>query len=249
MSVDPRPHYGRTPPRQGGELFPRTDPPWYGSRGPADSGRHEARSHRDRRLHRPHRLQRRDRDAGGRGHPTPGVSGHAGERGIPAALVGTWASKDGDLVLRLDRDGTFEEDHNGTRAAANGTGVIAYSPMQSGLLTGAFTAERAASLGADDWRSAHADFTTGLAANLRLADALKPIAARHGVSVAEVAIAWVLAWPGISGAIVGARTASQVDGWTGAGELELTAADLDEIGAAITATGAGTGPAKARNAG
>ncbi|MGW0758320.1 aldo/keto reductase [Streptomyces sp. NPDC002814] len=134
-------------------------------------------------------------------------------------------------------------------AAANGTGVIAYSPMQSGLLSGAFTAERAASLGADDWRSTHADFTTGLAANLQLADALKPIAARHGVSVAEVAIAWVLAWPGISGAIVGARTASQVDGWIGAGDLELTAADLDEIGAAITATGAGTGPAKARNAG
>lgn len=78
----------------------------------------------------------------------------------------------------------------------HGTGVIAYSPMQSGPLTGAFTAERAASLGADDGRSAHADFTTGLAANLQLADAPEPIAMRHGASVTEVAIAWVLAWPG-----------------------------------------------------
>ncbi|WP_228785617.1 aldo/keto reductase [Nocardia cyriacigeorgica] len=74
-------------------------------------------------------------------------------------------------------------------AAAHDTGVIVYSPLQSGLLTGAFTAERAASLPSDDWRAAHADFTTGLAANLALADALRPIAERHGVTVAEVAIA------------------------------------------------------------
>ncbi len=130
-------------------------------------------------------------------------------------------------------------------AAANGTGVITYSPLQSGLLTGAFSAERAASLPADDWRTAHADFTTGLAANLRLAEALEPIAARRGVPVAHVAIAWVLAWPGITGAIVGARKSAQVDGWIGAESLELTPDDLDEIAAAITESGAGTGPAKA----
>ncbi|MEU1665731.1 aldo/keto reductase [Streptomyces sparsogenes] len=129
-------------------------------------------------------------------------------------------------------------------AHAHDTGVIVYSPLQSGLLTGAFSAERAANLSADDWRSAHADFTTGLAANLRLADALRPIAERRGVSVAEVAIAWALAWPGITGAIVGARTPGQVDGWIGAGAVELTPADLDEIASAITATGAGTGPAR-----
>ncbi|WP_328631335.1 aldo/keto reductase [Streptomyces sp. NBC_00356] len=129
-------------------------------------------------------------------------------------------------------------------AHAHDTGVIVYSPMQSGLLTGAFTAERAAALTADDWRSSHPDFTTGLAANLRLAEALRPVAARHGATVAEVAIAWTLAWPGITGAIVGARNAAQVDGWTGAGSLELTAADLTEISDAITASGAGTGPAR-----
>ncbi|MGK5555005.1 aldo/keto reductase, partial [Actinomadura kijaniata] len=129
-------------------------------------------------------------------------------------------------------------------AHAHGTGVIVYSPLQSGLLTGAFTAERAASLPADDWRSAHADFTTGLTANLALADALRPVADRHGATVAEVAIAWTLAWPGITGAIVGARRSAQVDGWINAGSLTLTPADLDEIAAAIDTTGAGTGPAR-----
>ncbi|WP_433479512.1 aldo/keto reductase [Spirillospora sp. CA-142024] len=129
-------------------------------------------------------------------------------------------------------------------ARDRGTGVIVYSPLQSGLLTGAFTAERAAELPPDDWRAAHADFTTGLKANLRLAGALRPVAARHGATVAEVAIAWVLAWPGVTGAIVGARRAAQVDGWVGAGAVELTSADLDEIAAAITDSGAGTGPAR-----
>ncbi|MGC0417419.1 aldo/keto reductase [Embleya sp. AB8] len=130
-------------------------------------------------------------------------------------------------------------------AAAHDSAVIVYSPMQSGLLTGAFSAERVAGLPVDDWRRASPDFTTGLTANLALAEALRPIAARHGVSVAEVAVAWTLAWPGITGAIVGARTPAQVDGWTGAATLTLTPADLDTIAAAITATGAGTGPVRA----
>ncbi|WP_433679437.1 aldo/keto reductase [Nocardia sp. CA-119907] len=126
-------------------------------------------------------------------------------------------------------------------AKDNGTGVIAYSPLQSGLLTGAFTADRA--LGADDWRSGHPDFTTNLSANLALVDALRPIAARHGVTVAEVALAWATAWPGVTGAIVGARNVAQIDGWIGASVLRLTAADLAEITTAITETGAGNGPA------
>jgi aryl-alcohol dehydrogenase-like predicted oxidoreductase len=126
-------------------------------------------------------------------------------------------------------------------ARANNTGVITYSPLQSGLLSGAFSAERAAKLPADDWRSAHTDFTSGLTANLQLADALRPIAERHGVGVADIAIAWVLSWPGITGAIVGARKAEQVDGWIGAGAVELDANDLDEIATAITVSGAGTG--------
>ncbi|GHF35223.1 aldo/keto reductase [Streptomyces mashuensis] len=129
-------------------------------------------------------------------------------------------------------------------AHAHGTGVITYSPLQSGLLTGTFSAERVANLPAGDWRTAHRDFTTGLTANLHVADALRPVADRHGATVAEVAIAWVLAWPGITGAIVGARKPGQVDGWIGAGSVELTPADLDDIATAITESGAGTGPAR-----
>ncbi|MFG3619094.1 aldo/keto reductase [Nocardia sp. NPDC047654] len=129
-------------------------------------------------------------------------------------------------------------------ARAHETGVIVYSPLQSGLLTGAFSAERVAGLPAEDWRRAHHDFTTGLTANLQLADTLRPIAARHGATVAEVAIAWVLAWPGITGAIVGARRSDQVDGWIGAESVALTPSDLAEIAAAITSSGAGTGPAR-----
>lgn len=130
-------------------------------------------------------------------------------------------------------------------ARENNAGVIVYSPLQSGLLTGAFTTERARALGAGDWRSSHPDFTTGLNANLALAAALRPIAARHGAAVAEVALAWATAWPGVTGAITGARTADQIDDWIGAVSLQLTEEDLQEIASAITVTGAGAGPVRA----
>jgi aryl-alcohol dehydrogenase-like predicted oxidoreductase len=127
---------------------------------------------------------------------------------------------------------------------AHRTGVIVYSPMQSGLLTGRFTTERAQALPADDWRSRNAEYRAPrLERNLQLAAAMEPVARRHGVSVAEIAIAWTLAWPGVTAAIVGARSAAQVDGWIGAATLELDAADLDAISTAIEATGAGSGPA------
>lgn len=129
--------------------------------------------------------------------------------------------------------------------AEHDTGVIVYSPMQSGLLTGSFTAERAARLPADDWRSRSPHFRgEGLRRNLALADALRPVAERHGTTVAAVAIAWTLAWPGVTGAIVGARSPAQVDGWIDAATLVLTDGDLDEIAAAIRRTGAGSGPAR-----
>src|SRR3989449_3967314 len=129
--------------------------------------------------------------------------------------------------------------------AAHRTGVIVYSPMQSGLLTGAFSLERAAALGADDWRYRSPDFTgLGLRRNVALADALRPIADRHGVTVAAVAVAWTLAWPGVTGAIVGARSPAQVDGWIGAASLELTHAHPDDIAPALPRTGAGTGPVR-----
>jgi len=129
--------------------------------------------------------------------------------------------------------------------AAHETGVIVYSPMQSGLLTGAFDERRAKALPADDWRSRSADFTgDGLQRNLKVAAALKPIAERHNTTVAAVAVAWTLAWPGVTAAIVGARSPTQVDGWADALTLELTAADVAEIGGAIESAGAGRGPAR-----
>ena len=123
-------------------------------------------------------------------------------------------------------------------------GAIVYSPMASGLLTGSFTAERAARLQPGDWRAGHPDFTEpALSANLALADALRPVAERHGVTPAAVAVAWTLAFPGVTGAIVGARSPEQVDGWLPAATVELKDDDLADIAAAIRATGAGTGPA------
>jgi aryl-alcohol dehydrogenase-like predicted oxidoreductase len=125
------------------------------------------------------------------------------------------------------------------------TGVICYSPMHSGLLTDSFTADRVAALAEDDWRRRAADFQPPrLRRNLRLRDALRTIANRHGTSVSAVAIAWTLAWPGVTGAIVGARTPKQVDGWIGAASIALTDLDLDEIASAIRRTRAGAGPAR-----
>ena len=123
------------------------------------------------------------------------------------------------------------------------TGVICYSPMQSGLLTDSFTALRVAKFADDDWRRRASEFNEpSLSRNLALRDALRPIAERHGASVSSVAIAWNLAWPGVTGAIVGARTPAQVDGWIQAASLKLTATDLREIAFSIKLTKAGAGP-------
>lgn len=125
----------------------------------------------------------------------------------------------------------------------HGTGGIVYSPMQAGLLTGTFTVERAEKLGPEDWRSRSNEFKgEALRRNLKLAEAFEPIAKRHSTTIAAVAAAWTLAWPGVTGAIVGARSPSQVDGWIGAATLRLAPKDLDEVAAAIERIGAGTGP-------
>ena len=130
--------------------------------------------------------------------------------------------------------------------ANHDTGVIVYSPMQSGLLTDGFTAERVSALAEDDWRRRAPDFQRPrLGRNLALRDALRPIAERHGTSVSSIAIAWTLSWPGVTGAIVGARTPKQVEGWIGAAAVTLTPQDLDEIAAAIRRTRAGAGPVRA----
>jgi aryl-alcohol dehydrogenase-like predicted oxidoreductase len=124
------------------------------------------------------------------------------------------------------------------------TGVIVYSPMQAGLLTGAFSKERVAALPKNDWRSRNVEFTENLDKNLAVAASMAKVAARYNVSTASVAVAWTLAWPGVTAAIVGARSPKQVGGWLAAASLTLTAADMEEIGAVITSSGAGTGPAK-----
>jgi aryl-alcohol dehydrogenase-like predicted oxidoreductase len=128
--------------------------------------------------------------------------------------------------------------------ATHKTGVICYSPMQSGLLTDSFSAERVARMAEDDWRRRSPEFNSpNLQHNLALRNALRPIAKRHGTSVSSVAIAWALSWPGVTAAIVGARSPEQVDGWIGAAHLTLTQSDLNEITSAIEHSGAGSGPA------
>src|SRR6266850_8238754 len=128
--------------------------------------------------------------------------------------------------------------------AEHGTGVICYSPMQSGLLTDNFDVNRVARLAPDDWRKRSPEFQQpNLSHNLRLRDALRPIAERHSTTVSAIAVAWTLAWPGVTGAIVGARSAEQVDGWVEAAGLRLTAVDLIQIAAAVQRSSAGTGPA------
>lgn len=95
----------------------------------------------------------------------------------------------------------------------------------------------------NDWRRRNPEFREPLLSrNLALRDALRPIASRHGVSVSAVAIAWTLSWPGVSGAIVGARSPQQVDGWIATGNLTLDPGDLHEIASAVDRTRAGVGP-------
>jgi aryl-alcohol dehydrogenase-like predicted oxidoreductase len=128
---------------------------------------------------------------------------------------------------------------------AHETGVIVYSPMQAGLLSGAFSKERVAALPANDWRSRNGEFTgEKLERNLQVAAAMQAVAKRYGVTTASVAVAWTLAWPGVTAAIVGARSQAQVDGWMDAATLELSPEDMAEIGRVIETSGAGTGPAK-----
>jgi aryl-alcohol dehydrogenase-like predicted oxidoreductase len=109
-------------------------------------------------------------------------------------------------------------------------GVLAYSPMGSGLLTGAMTRERVANLPEDDWRRRGPQFQEPLLTrNLKLADKLKEIGARHNRNASEAAIAWVLRNPAVTGAIVGIRNAEQVAGVVGAMEFRLSEDEVNEI--------------------
>lgn len=113
-----------------------------------------------------------------------------------------------------------------------GIGVIAYSPMRSGLLTGKMTRERIAAMAPDDWRRRHPDFQEPrLSRNLALQQLLGGIGARHGHPAAVVALAWVLREPAVTGAIVGARRPEQVDGFIPAMDFRLSPEELGEIAA------------------
>ena len=113
---------------------------------------------------------------------------------------------------------------------AEGIGVIVYAPMASGLLTGTMTRERAARLPDDDWRRRSPDFNEpNLSRNLALVGRLRTVGAHHGRSPGEVAIAWTLRNPAVTGAIVGVRSAAQVEGVMGAADIELSADEVDEV--------------------
>jgi aryl-alcohol dehydrogenase-like predicted oxidoreductase len=111
-----------------------------------------------------------------------------------------------------------------------GIGVIVYSPMGSGMLTGAMTRERIAGLPDDDWRKHDPRFVEpDLSRNLELGQRLKAVADRHGTVPGAVAIAWTLRNPGVDGAIVGFRSPAQVDPLIGAANLQLTDDDITTI--------------------
>jgi aryl-alcohol dehydrogenase-like predicted oxidoreductase len=121
----------------------------------------------------------------------------------------------------------------------NNIGVIVYSPMASGLLSGAMTRDRVDGFPADDWRRRNPDFREPrLSRNLELAEALAGIGARHGRSAGEVAIAWTLRHPAVTGAIVGGRNAGQVEGIIGAGDFRLDDREIREIEALAGEPGA-----------
>jgi aryl-alcohol dehydrogenase-like predicted oxidoreductase len=116
--------------------------------------------------------------------------------------------------------------------AEHGVATIVYSPLESGLLSGRFSLERLAALPEDDWRRRRPHFhSPQVDRALDLVDALRPLAAELGASVAELAIAWTTHFDGVAGAIVGARAPAQVDGWIGAARLDLGSDVLARIAA------------------
>jgi aryl-alcohol dehydrogenase-like predicted oxidoreductase len=121
-------------------------------------------------------------------------------------------------------------------AQGNGIGVINYSPMVSGLLTGTMTAERIAALPADDWRHRGSEFSEPrLSRNLRLVEVLREIGNGHNVNPGVVAVGWALHHPAITAAIVGGRSAWQVEGLAPALEFKLSDDEYARINAFLTA--------------
>ena len=114
--------------------------------------------------------------------------------------------------------------------AQNNIGVIVYSPMQAGLLSGRFSQARAAALPADDWRKNSPDFQEPqLSATLEMVEKMRPMAQKHGQPVANLAIAWTLRRPEVTAAIVGARKPEQIRETAAAGEIALSAEEAAEL--------------------
>jgi len=112
----------------------------------------------------------------------------------------------------------------------SGIGTIVYSPMGSGLLTGGMSRQRAENMPEDDWRSRNPQFREPLLSrNLAIAEELARIGRAHGRSAGEVAIAWTLRLPSVTGAIVGARSAGQVEGVMGGGDFRLSDEEIARI--------------------
>lgn len=126
--------------------------------------------------------------------------------------------------------------------AARGVPLLAYSPLESGLLSGRFSRERLAALSIDDWRRRRPQFQTPhVDRTLHLVELLRPIAQEAGISLIELAIAWALSWPSVTGAIVGARHPRHLEGWIGAQSITLSTDLLERIAAALSETRAGYG--------
>jgi aryl-alcohol dehydrogenase-like predicted oxidoreductase len=114
-------------------------------------------------------------------------------------------------------------------------GVIVYSPMASGLLSGAMTRERIAALPEDDWRKHSPNFQEPLLSrNLRLVEMLRAIGQRRDATAGQIAISWTLRHPAVTGAIIGIRSAQQANSIAGAGDVQLTARDMSDIEQALT---------------
>lgn len=118
--------------------------------------------------------------------------------------------------------------------AANGIGVVAYSPMQSGLLTGKYTKETVSNLAPDDWRRRNAHFQEPeFSANVGLVDRLRAIAQRHGRTPGQLAVAWVLRRPEVTSAIIGSRSPQQFAEIAPAADWQLSRPEIEEIDALL----------------
>jgi aryl-alcohol dehydrogenase-like predicted oxidoreductase len=127
-------------------------------------------------------------------------------------------------------------------AEAHGVPTIAYSPLESGLLSGRFSLARLEALPPGDWRARRPQFQRpAIERSLELVELLRPIAEDVGCSLVELAVSWPLQWPAVAGVIVGARTPAQVDGWARAQQVTFERSVLERIEQALVRSGAGVG--------